>query len=165
MWKDFAHAFLVVFTALLPVINPPSTALIVLSLLPGADDRQRAGVAARIALYGMVILTTSILIGAYVLAFFGISIPVLRVAGGLVVGAAGWKMLQAPGRTVHNPAAAAVGLGVTVLILSDRAVGHDRGPVPAPPAVSALPHHLGRRAPGRGRESQRDPTQDRRQWR
>lgn len=108
MWNDFAHAFLVVFTALLPVINPPSAALVVLSLFPDADDRQRAGLAARIALYGTVILTTSLLIGAYVLAFFGISIPVLRVAGGLVVAAAGWKLLQAPARTDHT-AAAAVG--------------------------------------------------------
>jgi len=108
MWNDFAHAFLVVFTALLPVINPPSTALVVLSLVPDADDRQRAGLAARIALYGMVILTVSILVGAYVLAFFGISIPVLRVAGGLVVAAAGWKLLQAPARVDHT-AAAAVG--------------------------------------------------------
>jgi len=106
MWNDFAHAFLVVFTALLPVINPPSAALVVLSLLPEANDRQRAGLAARIALYGVVILTVSMWIGAYVLSFFGISIPVLRVAGGLVVASAGWKLLQSPARVDHTSAAA-----------------------------------------------------------
>jgi glutamate synthase domain-containing protein 2/glutamate synthase domain-containing protein 3 len=42
-------------------------------------------------------------------------------------------------------AAAAVGLGVTVIILSDRGTGHDRVPVPSLLAVSAVHHHLVRR--------------------
>ena len=41
-------------------------------------------------------LTASLYVGGYLLAFFGISIPVLRVAGGLVVTAAGWRFLQQP---------------------------------------------------------------------
>lgn len=107
MWNEFAHAFLIVFTGLFPVVNPPSAALIVLGLVPDASDGQRARLAARIALYGVAMLVVSIWIGAYVLAFFGISIPVLRVAGGLVIAAAGWKLLQTPSHVDHTTAVAA----------------------------------------------------------
>lgn len=157
MWNDFAHAFLVVFTALLPVINPPSTALIVLSLLPDADDRQRAGLAARIALYGVVILTTSILIGAYVLAFFGISIPVLRVAGGLVVAAAGWKLLQSPARVDHTSAAAVGRAGVDAVpdvkgdvSLADQAFFPLTLPITVGPGSIAVAIALGTSSPSEG---------------
>ena len=41
-----------------------------------------------------MLLLASLSVGAYILSFFGISIPVLRVAGGIVVGSAGWKLLH-----------------------------------------------------------------------
>ena len=43
-----------------------------------------------------IIVAASLYIGAYVLGFFGVSLPVLRVAGGIIVAAAGWRMLNAP---------------------------------------------------------------------
>ncbi|WP_176167717.1 MarC family protein [Luteibacter sp. 22Crub2.1] len=57
-----------------------------------ADERER--LARQVALNSLLVLTGSLFIGAYVLAFFGISIPVLRVGGGLVIAAAGWRMLN-----------------------------------------------------------------------
>jgi len=157
MWNDFVHAFLVVFTALLPVINPPSAALVVLSLLPYADDRQRAGLAARIALYGVVILTVSIWVGAYVLAFFGISIPVLRVAGGLVVASAGWKLLQSPARVDHTSAAAVGRANVDAVpdmhgeaSLSDQAFFPLTLPITVGPGSIAVAIALGTTSPSDG---------------
>src|SRR6202012_5399969 len=45
------------------------------------------------------IVAASLYVGAYVLGFFGVSIPVLRVAGGIIVAASGWRMLNAPDAT------------------------------------------------------------------
>ncbi|MEG2803671.1 MarC family protein [Stenotrophomonas sp.] len=96
MWNDFSHTFLVIFTSLLPVINPPGAALMVLGIVPDASPAQRNIVARAVAINSLVLLAASIGIGAYVLSFFGISIPVLRLAGGLVIAATGWRLLQAP---------------------------------------------------------------------
>lgn len=101
MWNDFSHAFLVIFTSLLPVINPPGAALMVLGILPDATPLQRQRVARAVAFNSLVMLAVSISIGAWVLSFFGISIPVLRLAGGLVIAATGWRLLQAPAPNEH----------------------------------------------------------------
>ena len=45
---------------------------------------------------GFVLLVVSMLIGSYILAFFGISLPVVQVAGGLVLTATGWSLLSRP---------------------------------------------------------------------
>jgi multiple antibiotic resistance protein len=96
MLNEFARTVLVIVAGLFPIINPPATALVVLSMLPHIGDADRAELARRISINSFAILLASLSIGAYVLSFFGISIPVLRVAGGLVVAMAGWALLQAP---------------------------------------------------------------------
>jgi multiple antibiotic resistance protein len=96
MLNEFARTVLVIVAGLLPIINPPATALVVLSMLPHIGDADRAELARRISINSFAILLASLSIGAYVLTFFGISIPVLRVAGGFVVAMAGWGLLQAP---------------------------------------------------------------------
>ena len=88
-------ALIVIFAALFPIINPPGTSLIFYSATRRASHEERAEVAKRIAIYSFLVITISFYIGAYVLQFFGISIPVLRVAGGLVVTMAAWKLLNA----------------------------------------------------------------------
>ena len=96
MLKEFPQPFLLLLTGLFPIINPPASALIVLSLFPSATPAERTDLAWRITTNSFAILLGSLLIGAYVLTFFGISIPVLRVAGGLIIGMAGWNLLQKP---------------------------------------------------------------------
>ena len=85
MLQEFTKTVLVIVASLFPIINPPAAAFIVLSLVPHASLDERAEMARRIATNSFVILLASLLIGAYVLSFFGISIPVLRVAGGLII--------------------------------------------------------------------------------
>jgi len=82
--------------ALFPIVNPVGTAPIFLSLTRGASAATRATLARRIALNGFVLLVVSMLIGSYILAFFGISLPVVQVAGGLVLTATGWSLLSRP---------------------------------------------------------------------
>ncbi|MEM5364758.1 MarC family protein [Paraburkholderia azotifigens] len=96
MLNQFAETVLLVVAGLFPVINPPAAGFIVLSLVPRATTAERAYLARAISLNSLIILIVSLSVGAYVLSFFGISLPVLRVAGGLVIGYAGWNLLHAP---------------------------------------------------------------------
>ncbi|HET9784143.1 MAG TPA: MarC family protein [Terriglobales bacterium] len=91
---DIAEATLLVVAALFPIVNPLSGALIFLGLTEGSSRSLRQSLARRISINGFLILLVSMLIGGKVLAFFGVSLPVVQVAGGLVVFAMGWNMLQ-----------------------------------------------------------------------
>jgi multiple antibiotic resistance protein len=91
----FSH-FLQAFTALFSIVNPLSGAFIFFGATRELDPKFRAATARWIAIYAFIIVAASLYIGAYVLGFFGVSLPVLRVAGGIIVAAAGWRMLNAP---------------------------------------------------------------------
>lgn len=94
MSQEFSHTVFLIVAGLFPIINPPGSGFIVLSMMPHATDAERAELARRIAINSFALLVVSLSVGAYVLSFFGISIPALRVAGGLVVAKAGWDLLQ-----------------------------------------------------------------------
>lgn len=91
--------FLFAFGALFAIINPYGLAFIFLDRTMGLSDSERARVALRVSLYAFAVMLGSLFVGAQVLKIFGISMPALRIAGGLVVAAAGWTMLQAPPTT------------------------------------------------------------------
>jgi multiple antibiotic resistance protein len=95
MLHDFTKTILLIVAGLLPLINPPASALIAMGLVPNMTLQQRSEMAVRVTANSLVILLVSLLIGAYVLSFFGISMPVLRVGGGMIVAMAGWKLLHA----------------------------------------------------------------------
>jgi multiple antibiotic resistance protein len=83
------------FATLLPIVNPFAAAPIFLLLTGNCSSKTRQRLATRIALNGFLLLTAAGFIGSYVLAFFGVSLPVVQVAGGLVVATAGWNLLRA----------------------------------------------------------------------
>ena len=98
IWEHAAaltRAFLFALAAILPILNPAATAPIFLSLTEGASGETRALLARRIALNMFLLLAGSMLVGSYVLDFFGISLPIVRVGGGLIVTATAWQMLSA----------------------------------------------------------------------
>ncbi|SFI64930.1 multiple antibiotic resistance protein [Phyllobacterium sp. CL33Tsu] len=86
--------FALVLASIFPVVNPPGSALVFLGLTTGATPELRAILARRIALNSFVLLVCSFLLGALILQFYGISIPILRIAGGFIVAVAGWKLLN-----------------------------------------------------------------------
>jgi len=88
------NTFLLVLAAIFPVVNPPGTALVFLALTRGAEPALRRDLAWRVAKNSFAVLVCSLLGGALVLQFYGISIPVLRVAGGYIVAVAGWRLLH-----------------------------------------------------------------------
>ena len=83
--QHFLSTFLYVIAALIPMVNPLSGSIFFLSLTSDLGPRERAWLAARVAIY------------SFILNFFGISIDVLRVAGGLVLASAGWKAISSFG--------------------------------------------------------------------
>src|SRR5258705_12493806 len=90
----FGRGVLLVVATLLPIINPPGQAPIFLSLTAGASEPVRAYLAYRVARGGFFVLVGAIYIGAHVLDFVGLSVPAVRIGGGLLVTVAGWKLLS-----------------------------------------------------------------------
>ncbi len=90
----FGKSFLFAFAAILPILNPAATAPIFLGLTEGAAPSTRALLARRIARNMFALMLGSMLVGSYVLDFFGISLPIVRVGGGLIVAAAAWRLLN-----------------------------------------------------------------------
>ena len=89
-----ANAFLLAFAALFPIVNPVGGAPIFLALTRHLPAAVRRSLALRIAINGFCLLVASIFVGSYVLEFFGITLPVVRIGGGLVVTVFAWKMLN-----------------------------------------------------------------------
>ncbi|MBB2189790.1 MarC family protein [Gluconacetobacter azotocaptans] len=96
---DFAaltNIFLLAFPALFSIVNPIGAALIFTQVTAGRTRSECLALARAVALYSACLLIASIWIGSAILAFFGITIDSLRIAGGLVVAVRAWALLQAP---------------------------------------------------------------------
>lgn len=91
--------FLLAFVALFSIVNPLSGAFIFFGATHQLEPRVRAQLSRWVAIYAFAIIAASLYVGAYVLSFFGVSIPVLRVAGGIIVAMSGWRMLTEPDAT------------------------------------------------------------------
>lgn len=94
-------SFLISFTALLPLINPLGSALVILGLVGNAPADAFRSVARRVALNNIVFLGVIELLGSAILNFFGISLPIVQVSGGLVIASIGWSVLNS--RDSDNP--------------------------------------------------------------
>lgn len=84
------------FAALFPVVNPIGSSLIFLGMVGPVSPATCKRLAVRVALGMVVFVAVTELLGALLLKFFGISLPVMQVAGGLTIAAMGWRMLNAP---------------------------------------------------------------------
>src|SRR5271155_1377560 len=94
--SDLTKNTLLIVGALFPIVNPIGNTPIFLSLTRGLTSQGRTVLARMIALNGLILILTSIFIGTHILAFFGISLPVVQVGGGLVVISTGWSLLRQP---------------------------------------------------------------------
>lgn len=103
----FANTFLLVYAALFPIVNPVGSAPLFLGMTRFSSEATRNRLARRVAVNSFFLLLGSLLIGSHVLEFFGISLPVVRIAGGLVVSAFGWKLLNSDERPDGQPAPSA----------------------------------------------------------
>jgi len=86
-------SLLLIPVTLLPIINPLSTAPVFVATV-GHDRALAARLAKQVAVNSWFVVVTAMLIGTYVLALFGISLPVVRIGGGLLVASTAWRMLH-----------------------------------------------------------------------
>jgi multiple antibiotic resistance protein len=86
--------FVLAFSVLLPLINPLGSALVILALVGNAPLSVYRTLARKAAINTTLFLLVFELVGAALLAFFGISLPVVQVAGGLVIAGMGWSLLN-----------------------------------------------------------------------
>ena len=105
MMSVASSTFLLVYAALFPIVNPLGSAPVFLSLTRHYPAKVRYGLAARISVNGFLLLVGSVLVGSHILDFFGIALPIVRVAGGCVVSAMAWQLLregaaEAEGKTI-----------------------------------------------------------------
>ncbi len=89
----FREAIALTIGALLPIMNPFSTAPLFIALTSGMDRRTRNRQALLACIYAFGILITFLFLGSAIIDFFRISIPGLRTAGGLIMSTIGFRML------------------------------------------------------------------------
>ena len=90
---DFLSWVGVALITLVPIINPLSTAVLLLGIGAHLSKEERNRQITRACIYMTAILVTFLLLGHVVMVAFGISIPGIRIAGGLVIGYLGFRML------------------------------------------------------------------------
>jgi multiple antibiotic resistance protein len=93
--SEIVNAVLLVYASLFPIVNPVGAAPIFFGLTKDCTPRERGALALQVARNGFLLLLASLLIGSHVLEFFGLTLPVVRIAGGLIVASLGWQLLHA----------------------------------------------------------------------
>ena len=88
---ELTRASLLIIGALFPIVDAPDNIPIFLTLTTGLSAESRAVLARKIAVNSFALLIVSVLIGTHILAFFGVSLPVVPVGGGLIVTSVGWR--------------------------------------------------------------------------
>ena len=94
--------FVAVFAALFPIVNPLGDGPIFLNMVQGCSQAVRNKLAVSVSINSFILLLASMVIGPQLLLFFGISLPALKLAGGAVVIAMGWHLLNQAVPTGHD---------------------------------------------------------------
>jgi multiple antibiotic resistance protein len=90
----FLKAVILIPITLLPILNPLGIAPVFANLLGNVSRTTERRIARQVAINCWFMLVGAIFIGSHVLTFFGISLPIVRVSGGLLVAVSGWKLLS-----------------------------------------------------------------------
>lgn len=91
---EAAKSILLILSALFPIVNPLGGAPFFLAMTREYSGAERMALSQRVAINSFFLLVCSCFIGTHILTFFGISLPVVQVGGGLVVISTGWAMLK-----------------------------------------------------------------------
>lgn len=91
--RTLSGAFLVSFAALFPIVNPIEAAPFYHVLTRDLPRTRQYSLARRVAINSFLLLLGSMLLGPWLLVVFGVELPVVRVAGGVVITLLGWKLL------------------------------------------------------------------------
>jgi len=94
MSGDWYKIVLATFVALLPIVNPFSAAVVFMAVTADFSEAKRRKQALLACIYTVVILLVFLFAGAAIMNVFGISLPGIRIAGGLIVAGIGFAMLR-----------------------------------------------------------------------
>ena len=89
-------AFLLAFPALFSIVNPIAGSFIFREATADRTHLERVGLARRVGVYSLLVMLVALWTGSYILAFFGISIGALRIAGGAMLIGFAWELINAP---------------------------------------------------------------------
>lgn len=91
---NISHLMIFTFMAMIPVINPIGLAPIFLSLTKQYSPQERQVLAKRVAIYAFFIYFVVLLAGTWIINFFGLSIPIIKIAGGLMLFSIAFNMFK-----------------------------------------------------------------------
>lgn len=91
--EHYLQSITIAFLALFPLVNPVGAIPLFCSLTSGGTNEYRKKMALKTAINVIIILIAFLFMGKLLLDFFGISLPVLKIAGGLIVAHTAWEMV------------------------------------------------------------------------
>lgn len=141
-------ALVLIPVTLLPIINPLSTAPVFVAMMGSSRDAAQP-VARQVAINAWFVLVAAMLIGNHVLALFGISLPVVRLGGGLLVAATGWRMLHSAEEDDVHAAAAEKAVTLSPAQIARRSFFPITFPLTTGPGTIAASIALGAQMPTR----------------
>lgn len=94
--------FIAAFSSLFTIVNPFSAASVFITITTGDSKKKKRLMAKKAAITAALVLIIFAFIGNYILSFFGITIPAFRIAGGLIIGYIGFKMMYAKREHFHS---------------------------------------------------------------
>lgn len=102
MSSEIIDAFVLVYAALFPIVDPLGGAPVFLAMTRGFPAALQSAIAWRVGVSSFALLVASLLVGSHVLSIFGLTLPIMRIAGGIVVAAMGWRLLNSQDNTVES---------------------------------------------------------------
>ena len=95
--------FITVFMAFFAIMNPVANASLFIGLTQSCDTTTRRMIAFRSVIVAFLIISVFAIAGREIFSIFGITLPAFRIAGGLMIGAIGYHMLQGEQSSIHTP--------------------------------------------------------------
>jgi multiple antibiotic resistance protein len=114
---SFSQLVFIAIIALFPVINPIGSAFIVSQYFDGLSEQERRNTVKKIAFYTFLLCTVTLFTGHWILELFGITVPIIQLAGGIMICKLGWELLSS--KTDANTNAAKGSGGVSDNKLKD----------------------------------------------
>lgn len=99
-FNTFIHLVFIGFVALFPVVNPIGTAFILSPYFSDLSRKERINAVTRVSFYSFMICVVTLFIGHWILELFGLSIPIIQLAGGIMICKIGWEFLSSDDKEV-----------------------------------------------------------------
>lgn len=100
--SGYIHHFLAVFMGFFAIMNPIANTTVFVSLTANSDEAQKQTIARKALLTTFIIICAFTLLGNAIFHLFGISLPALRITGGILVFLIGYQMLHGESAKMHS---------------------------------------------------------------